>query len=415
MSKQYCHSINTDISIAYVTANKKLTIVAALGITISVAIFIFMNSMGSGFVKKSNEAIFNSSPHIRIYKDDEISKPLINADTNNSLPMISNPMVLSKSDRIVNPKKITKMLKAHSQVTIVTPEIMLKVFYKSGMSQIPGDASGVDIIEAGRIFNIKSSVVQGRMEDLENQPNGILLGTGLASKMNVKTGDNITVTSSKNITKVMKVSGLFKTRNSIVDKTKSYISLQAAQQFLGESADYVISIDVNVDDFNKASDYSAEFSALTGYKAEDWKAANSDQLSGFKMRGIIIFAMSLSILIVAGFGTYNILNMTISHRINDIAILKALGFQGPDVIRIFVLQGTLIGIMGLTAGLILAAFLVYLASNIYMGPDEGYFPIAFDFSVFFNGSLFGLIISFFASYLPARKAANVDPVSIFRK
>ncbi|MFB9076303.1 ABC transporter permease [Flavobacterium procerum] len=414
MSKQYRHNINTDISITYVIANKKSTAVAALGVTIGTAIFIFMNSMGSGFVKKSNEAIFNSSPHIRIYKEDEISKPLVNTD-DNSLAIISNPMVLPKSDRIVNVQKITEMLKAHPEVTIVTPEIILKVFYKSGISQIPGDASGVNIIEAGSMFNIKNSMVQGTMEDLENQPNGILLGTGLASKMNVKTGDNITVTSSKNRTKIMKVSGLFKTRNSIVDKTKSYISLQAAQQLSGESSDYAASIDVNINDFNKASDYSEEFSALTGYKAEDWKAANSDQLSGFKMRSIIIFAMSLSILIVAGFGTYTILNMTISQRINDIAILKALGFRGPDVIRIFVLQGTLIGLMGLAAGLILASFLVYLASNIYMGPDEGYFPIIFDFSVFLNGILFGLIISFLASYLPARKAANVDPVSIFRK
>lgn len=415
MSKQYRHSINSDIALTYITANKKLTAVAALGVTIGTAIFIFMNSMGSGFIKKSNGEIFNSSPHLRIYKEDEISKPLINADNSNSLTMINNPMVLPKSERINNPKMITEMLKAHEGVAIVTPEIMLKVFYKSGMSQIAGDASGVDIIQAGSMFNIKNSMVQGRMEDLENQPNGILLGTGLASKINVKTGDNVTVTSSKNIMKVMKVSGLFKTRNSIVDKTKSYISLQAARQLLGERMDYITIIDVNVQDFNQASDYSAEFSALTGYKAEDWKTANSDQLSGFKMRGIIIFAMSLSILIVAGFGTYNILNMTINHRIDNIAILKALGFQGPDVVKIFVLQGTLIGLMGLTAGLALAAILVYLVSKIYMGPDDGYFPIAFDFSVFFNGVLFSLIISFFASYLPARKAANVDPVSIFRK
>ena len=107
--------------------------------------------------------------------------------------------------------------------------------------------------------------------------------------------------------------------------------------------------------------------------------------------------------------------MTITHRINDIAILKAMGFQGWDVIKIFVLQGTLIGLMGIAVGILIGSVMVYFASKIYMGPDQGYFPIVLDYTVFINAGLFGLIVSFFASYLPARKAANVDPVSILRK
>lgn len=392
-----------------------MTFVAALGAALGTSIFIFMNSMGSGFVKKSNEAIFNTSPHIRIYKEDKISRPLRDKYERNTLTLISNPMVLPESDRIVDPQKMIKLIQLQDGVRIVTPEIMLKVFYNSGLSMIAGDASGIEIKDAGRMFNIKQSMVQGRMEDLERQPNGILLGTGIAHKLNVKTGDNITITSSKNNTKTMKVVGLFKTKSSIVDKTQCYISIASAQQLLDESADYVTSINVNVSDFRKAADYCEGFSVLTGYKAEDWTAANSDQLSGFKMRGIIIFAMSLSILIVAGFGTYNILNMTINHRINDIAVLKSLGFGGGDVIKIFVLQGMIIGLIGIAAGLVMAGVLVYLASNIYMGPDEGYFPIVFDFSVFRDGALFSFLICFLASYLPARKAANVDPVLIFRK
>ena len=415
MKKHYNHNIDTNISITYVVANKKITVVAALGVTIGISIFIFMNSLGSGFVKKSNKSIFNNTPHIRVYKDDEISKSIITPKDTNSLVLISNPTVVPKSEQIINPKRIITLLRAQPEVTFATPEIAVKVFYNSGMSQVSGDASGVEIADASKMFNIKPSIIQGRMEDLETHSNGILLGVGIASKINAKTGDNISITSSKNITRVMKVVGIFKTNSTIVDKTKSYIGINAAQQLLGENSNYVTNIDVNVLDFNKAADYSAKFSALTGYKAEDWKAANSDQLNGFKMRGIIIFAMSLSILLVAGFGTYNILNMTITHRINDIAILKAMGFQGWDVIKIFVLQGTIIGLIGIAVGIFIGGLMVYFASKIYMGPDQGYFPIVLDYTVFINASLFGLVVSFFASYLPARKAANVDPVSILRK
>jgi lipoprotein-releasing system permease protein len=415
MKKQYRHNIDTDISVTYIITSKKLTLVAALGVTIGIAIFIFMNCMTAGFTHKSNTMIFNNTPHIRVYKDDQISKPLVKTIDSGRLELISNPKVVPESDRIVDPDRIVALLKAQPEVTIVTPQIAVNVFYNSGMSQITGNASGVEITEADRMFNIKPTMVDGKMDDLAILPNGILLGVGIAAKMNVKTGDNISITSSRNVTKVMKVAGLFKTNNSLTDKTRSYISIHSAQQLLREGASYVTDIDVDVADFTKAADYSARFSALTGYKAEDWKAANDTLVSAANMRSVLVSAISLSILLVAGFGIYNILNMTISQKINDIAILKAMGFQGGDVIRIFVLQGALIGLMGIIVGLLFAGLLVYLTSKIYVGGDIGYFPIVFEPSIFGRGSLFGLVITLLAGYLPARKAANVDPVSIFRK
>jgi lipoprotein-releasing system permease protein len=395
--------------------SKKLTLIAALGVTIGIAIFIFMNCMTAGFTKKSNTMIFNNTPHIRVFKDDQISRPILHNKDTSTLHLISNPKIVPQNNRIINPERIVALLKSQPEVTIVTPQIVLNIFYNSGLSMITGNASGVGIMEADRMFAIRTTMVEGKMEDLDVLPNGILLGVGVASKMNVRTGDNISITSSRNITKVMKVAGLFKTKNSITDKTRSYISIHSAQQLMREGASYVTDINVDVTDFNKAADYAARFSALTGYKAEDWKAANDTLVSAAKMRSVLVSAISLSILLVAGFGIYNILSMTISQKINDIAILKAIGFQGSDVIRIFVLQGALIGLMGILTGLVLASLLVFLTSRIFLGGDIGYFPIVFEPSVFIKGGLFGLIITLLAGYIPARKAANVDPVSIFRK
>lgn len=415
MKKQSRFSTDLDIAITYIIANKKHTFVATLGITVGITISIFMNSMGSGFTKKSNSMIFNNAPHIRVYKSDEICKPLLEPNDSKSVYMISNPSIVQRSNHITDPKRIIKLLKAQPEVAIATSEIAVKVFYNSGMSQISGDASGVEIEEANKMYGIQSSIIEGKMEDLNIYPNGILLGVDLASKMNARTGDNISITSSKNSTMTMKVVGLFKTKNSMVDKTKSYIGLTAAQQLLGEGSSYATNINVNVHDFEKAETYASRLSNLTGYKAEDWKEANSSQLSGFKMRGIIIASMGFSILLVSGFGMYNILNITISQKINDIAILKAIGFQGNSVVRIFIFQGLLIGLAGIITGLILSFLLVYTTSKIYLGNDTGYFPIVLDLHIFMRGSLFGLVMAFLASYVPALKTANVDPVSIFRK
>jgi lipoprotein-releasing system permease protein len=107
--------------------------------------------------------------------------------------------------------------------------------------------------------------------------------------------------------------------------------------------------------------------------------------------------------------------MTVSQKINDIAILKAMGFKGKDVIRIFVTQAVSIGVMGVIGGVTLAIVLITLLKRVYVGGDIGYFPIDYETKKFVQGIVIGLIITFFAGYIPAKKAANVDPVDILRK
>ena len=125
--------------------------------------------------------------------------------------------------------------------------------------------------------------------------------------------------------------------------------------------------------------------------------------------------ISTAILLVAAFGIYNILNMTIMQKLNDIAILKATGFSGPDVIKIFVGEAFIMGFLGTCMGLLLASVLVNLLGKVYIGGDIGFFPIGFEPSVFGIGAFVGLFVTIGAGFIPARNAAKVDPVEIFRK
>jgi len=413
---KYNHHIDSEISFTYIVNQKKLTLVASLGVTLGIAVYVFMSSMTAGFSRSTDASIFKTTPHIRIYKDDEISESLIANHTNDKqLALIVNPKVIPQTDRIINPDDIVVRLKQQQNVTVVSPQVTVSVFYNNGQSLITGAASGVNIEAADKMFNIQSTMVDGKMTDLNTVPNGILLGVGIAAKMSVKPGDHITLTSSRNVVKVMKVTGLFQTKNSVIDKTKSFINISAAQQLLNEGPTYVSDIDVDIADFNSAPVYASKFSALTGYKAEDWESANQTLVAGSAMREIVITGISLSILLVAGFGIYNILNMTISQKINDIAILKAMGFQGKDVIRIFVLQAFIIGLIGLFIGCLLGWFLVWELSHTYVGGDIGYFPIGFEPLVYIKSILLGISITLLAGFIPAINAANVDPVTIFRK
>jgi lipoprotein-releasing system permease protein len=233
--------------------------------------------------------------------------------------------------------------------------------------------------------------------------------------MNIDLGDNISVTSSWGVIKVMKVVGIFIVGNKTTDESKSYINITAAQQLVKESSNFVTDIYASVANPDSAIQYSQKIQELTSYKVEDWQTANAEQLASNKILATMNPMIALSIMMVAAFGIYNILNMTITQKMNDIAILKATGFSGRDIIKIFVSEAFIMGFIGTFLGLVLGALLIRILQSVYIGPPIGYFPVYYDPAVFVTGAVFGLIVSLGAGFLPARKAANVDPVAIFRK
>jgi lipoprotein-releasing system permease protein len=406
-------NINSLIAKTYIVSNKKLTAVAVLGVLLGMSIYIFMNSMMVGFDKSSTTSVFKSTAHIRVYKDDEISKALISQ--NNSKALIINPKVVPVNNTIINPNLVIETILKQKEVVVVTPQVNSNVFYNNGKSQISGLAVGVKPDEANLMYNIKSFMVEGNFDLLKSNPNGIVIGSGISDKMNLRINDNLNLTSSKGVNRTFKVIGVFKTNNSVTDKTKSYINISASQQLLKEGTSYITDINVNITDPENAEVVAKRLSEITGYKAEGWKQANETLMAANKMRKIIITFVSLTILLVAGFGIYNILNMTVSQKINDIAILKAIGFKGKDVIRIFVTQAVTIGFLGVIGGVLMASVLITILKSVYVGGDIGYFPIDYEPVKYLQGIVIGLVITFFAGFIPAKKAANVDPVEILRK
>ena len=374
-----------------------------------------MNSMVAGFDRISNESIFKSTPHIRVYKDSELSQSLLEKKYQNTVPLIVNPKIVPQNNTIIDPKSVIEIFRAQPDVLIASPQVATSVFFNNGKSQLSAVAVGIIPDEANAMFNLQSNIVEGSFDDLKNNSNGILLGVGIADKMSVRTGDNISITSQRSVNKIMKVVGLFQTNNSVVDKSKSYVNIASAQQLMKENTTFVTDININLKNPEDAPMLAKSYSELTAYKVEDWEAANETMVAASRMRRIIVRLVSSTLMLVAGFGIYNILNMTISQKINDIAILKAMGFKGRDVIRIFVRQALTIGVIGMLFGMGFASILVTVLQKVYVGGDIGYFPSRFEPTKFLQGGIFGLVITFLAGYLPARKAANVDPVSIFRK
>lgn len=409
--------INSEVALTYLIAKKKQTLVASLGVMFGISMYIFMNSLITGTNEYFEKITLSSTPHIRLFRDHEISNEhmLNQYVSDSSLSLISNPKMIDRDERIQNPEALLHFLKSHPTTTAVSPQITATVICSNGSIQESGNVSGVNILEQDKMFDIGSTMIAGQVKDLSINADGIMIGAGMAENLNLQLGDNITLTASNGSVKSLRIVGIFKTTIKNVDESKCYANIPVVQQLLKKDRNYITDIYMNIHDHNQATKIGKEIEMITGYAAETWQSANEQSIAARMIRDVIANAVVITILIVAGFGIYNILNMMIYEKIKEIAILKAVGFGGVHVINIFITQAVFIGLIGSLAGLIFGWSISKIVAMIYIGKGNlSYLPISFYAKHYLQGCVFGLITSFFAGYVPAKRASHVDPVEIIR-
>ncbi|SFC14000.1 lipoprotein-releasing system permease protein [Flexibacter flexilis DSM 6793] len=410
-------SINTEIALTYLIARPKQTIVAALGVTFGIGMYIFMNSLITGTNNWSEKIMLNSTPHLRIHKDNSlVTNEMMNQYLGlKHINIISNPQFAYSDNRITNPDKLLSYLKANPQVIAISKQVFANVIYTHGNVAENGNLQGVNILEQDKMFDISSTMQIGRVKDLANNPNAVIIGIGLAEKLNLKVGDYLGVTAGNSVFKRLEVVGIFKTTIKAVDNAKCYTNIATIQQLLRRDRTYITDIFINIKNHTKTAYIASIIEQNTGYNVETWQQNNEQSLAGKMIRDIIANAVVVTILLVAGFGIYNILNMVIYEKIKEIAILKATGFQGNHVIEIFIKQAIMIGFIGSFSGAILGYTISFMVSKIYIGVGSiTYLPVTFLIKHYIQGIIFGLLTTFFAGYIPAIRASKIDPVQIIR-
>jgi lipoprotein-releasing system permease protein len=286
-----------------------------------------------------------------------------------------------------------------------------------GTLDLTGVLNGIDWEQEVKLFAFQDYIVAGEVEQLD-QLNTVILGKGLAERMLAQVGDRIQITTAQGSQIQLKVVGIFQSGLGDFDNSNSYASLATVQKILGQSAAYVTDIQVKLHNLDQAPALAKEFAALFEVDADDIQTVNSQFETGSQVRTIISYAVGVTLLIVAGFGIYNILNMMIYEKLDSIAILKAIGFSPKDVNRIFISIALIIGLLGSTLGLLIGYLLSLLIDHIPFETDAlptiSTYPIDYNPKFYLIGGVFGLLTTYLAGYFPAKKAASVDPVEIIR-
>ena len=415
------YKLLVSIAKSLLLARWKQTLVAAVGVTFSITMFITLLGFMSGLNDLLDGLILNRTPHIRLFNDikPNLNQPInIHPDFTHSHNFISSIKSESNRQAIYNSIAISTRIKNDNRVIGFSPKITAQIFFNEGSVDVTGAINGIDYNEESRLFHFNEYITSGNAEDLDKIANSIVLGKGLAKILLADIGDIVYISTSNGERFQLKVVGIFQSGLGDIDKTQSFSSVGTVQKILSKPNSYITEIQIKLNDITMAPAMAKEYEALFETDTEDIQTANSQFETGSSVRTIISYAVGITLLIVAGFGIYNILNMMIFEKMDSIAILKATGFSGKDVQTIFLMIALSIGLFGGLLGLVfgfgLSSVIDQIPFNTASLPTVKTYPINYDPIFYSIGIIFSLITTFLAGWFPARKASKVDPVVIIR-
>jgi lipoprotein-releasing system permease protein len=403
-----------DIAFTHVLARARQTVIAIFSVATGVGFAIMIAAMLEGTENDFIETLVDTIPHVVISDDPARPSPQPAQELYDAAEIRGlTPQVRRRG--IKNPGATIAALESWVPGAL-TPSVR-----SNGLLRYAGRDEAIAIVGIEpatevRVSRIVDHIKAGSLQSLYTANNALILGDRLAEKVGARVGANVAIVAPSGVRIDATVVGLFRTGSRQVDESTAYALLKTAQ-ILENQIGLVSEIRLRVPDPLNSQPIAQRIAAETGYKAVSWAEANEDMMSGLRVRNIMLYAIVGAILLVASFGTYNIISTITHEKSRDIAIMKSFGFTSQTIQRIFVVEALILGAVGSLAGFILGYLLcLWLGSIEFRNPMVDYdrLPILYTWRHYFLSGMAALISSFIAGYFPARKAASVHPVEIIR-
>ena len=406
-----------DIAWTHLRGRTRQTAISILGVATGVGFFIAMSALMEGSQRDLVAKIIDTSPHVLV--KDEFREPprqpveRLFADAAIELEGLKPKEELRG---IRNPRARLAAIREIDGV-VAAPILRGQVVMRNAGRDMTSALIGIEPENYRLVSDLEDDMVVGRIEDLRTSPNGVILGDALARRLGVSVGDTFAVTSPAGVALKMTMVGSFHTGVVAADEGEAYALLKKAQ--IAQNRPNVVNqIRIRVADVNRAADIARRIERQHGYQAVSWDEANAQILDVFVVRNAIMYTVVSAILIVAGFGIFNIISTVTYEKARDIAILKSLGFEERDIRQIFLVQGLVVGSAGAVAGWIFGYGLCLVLASIRFEmswvTDMSRLPLYWGLPPYGIAAVFALVSAGLAAWLPARKAARLNPVDIIR-
>ena len=421
-------SLIVHIAFSHLWGRKRQTVISILGAALGVGFYVGLSTLMLGFQQDFINRVINIQPHI-VIQDNYRTAPwqpaerLFTDEEGRSIVSIDG---LKPRDEVHGVRTYRQILDALGGIPGVryAPSFSGQVLLRFGSKDISATLNGIVPDRERHISTLEDDLIEGELNDLYTTANGLIIGEGMASRGGLKRGDTVSAIATNGSSVKMKIVGIFFSGTTSKDNNEAYTLLKKVQS-LHDRPNVINRISIKMNDIYNAENLASWLEGQFGYRAVSWQETSRNIMTIFMIQRLVIFSSVGAILTVACFGIFNVVSTVVYEKIRDIAILRSMGFSSGDIRLIFVLEGLLVGLAGAVVGWGLGYAIVEGLATIRLQPGAASGPggglsrsqgLVLDRTLlhYVIGSAFAVGSAAIAAWLPARKAAKVDPVDIIR-
>ena len=397
-------------ALRFLKEGRMQTLFILAAVAIGVAVIVFMSAMLSSLQANFIKRVLTSQPHIQLIPPDEIARPLRKQQSGRVVAaIVQRPTQRIRS--IDQWQKIRTQLREWRDIVTVSPTMTASALAVRGDASRPITLTGVDPEFYFKIVRVPDYIVEGQPRLLTDD---ILIGTELAKDLGVTLGDKINVTAATSASRILTVTGIFDFGNKGANQRMAYAALRTAQA-LSNLVGGVTTIDITVNDIYAAETIAQSVQAATGVEADSWIMTNAQFFTAVNAQQTSNTLIRVFVGLSVAFGIASVLVVSVIQRSKDIGILRAMGTSEGQILRVFLLQGGLLGFLGSVIGALAGgAAIVFWHGYLRQADGSELFPLILDPSLFIDAVLLAALTGVAAAAVPALRAAKLDPVVAIR-
>ncbi len=397
------------MAIRFLISGRTQTVLIILGITIGVAVQVFLGSLIGGLQEDLINQTIGSSSHITISARDELPRQIRSFYGDRSRVIT----FAGREDNLKNYFRVEAALEQQDGINAISPVIVGSGFASRGDKDESVVVRGIEPERADDINNISERIVQG---DFNLGGSEVLLGKGLAEELNLVPGDTVRINTGEGVQERFRVNGTFDLGSQDINSSWIFTARNRAATLYDLGGNEVSRIETQVDDVFAAEEISASLrEEFPGLQIESWQETNADLLTALQSQSSSSLVIQFFIIVAVTLGISSVLAVSVVQKNKQIGIIKAIGAKPKRVGRIFLLQGGIIGalgaILGIGLGLGLSQLFVTLVRD---AAGDPLFPIQVDYQFIAISFVVATGAGMIAALIPARNSARLNTVEVIQ-
>ncbi|WP_445344992.1 ABC transporter permease [Acinetobacter bohemicus] len=396
--------IEWTIAISFLREGRAQSIMITVGVAVGVAVIVFVTALMQGLQSNIIQRTLGTQAHIRLLSPDDVNQ--IIAPAAGTLQLLQEDKRPQRLRSINNWQQITATLDQLPLLTAVSPVVSGPAFAQRGDALESVALVGIDVERYQKIIPLKEYLVSGQ---LRVGADDVLIGSQLAEDLGVQVGSKLRLDTGQQNSAVVNIAGIFELGVRELDARYVYLDLKQAQSLLSLPGGVTV-IDLTVADIFEAENVAAQVGRLTSLQAESWIKTNAQLMNAISAQSLSTSMIIVFVAISVAFGIASVLSVSVVQRTREIGILRATGATRQQILRIFLFQGAMFGLLGSVLGSVASYALVWVFNN--FGPGLFYIPVSINLIML--ALLLAILTGVLAAAIPARRAAALDPVEAIR-